>query len=69
MRVGEDGNLRVDLPSGLPPDSEIDVTVSVRPRLTFATQEEWEAHVDRIAGSIPDLERPEQLPVREIEPL
>ncbi len=68
-RVENDGKLRVELPSGLPPDSEVDVTVSVRARKTFADRAAWEAHVDRIAGSVPDLQRPDQSPIDEIEPL
>lgn len=68
-RVEADGNLKVELPSGLPPNSEVDVTVSVRPRRTFASREEWEAHVDRIAGSIPYLEAPQRSIGRNIEPL
>ena len=67
-RVAPEGRLRVDMPSGLPPNSEVDVTVSMRPHREF-DREEWEAHVDRIAGSIPDLEAPERWPDRDVEPL
>ena len=67
-KMGADGHLRVDVPLDLPPDSELRVTVLAGPRRAF-DREEWEAHVDRIAGSIPDLERPEQGELREIEPL
>jgi hypothetical protein len=67
--VDADGHVRVDLPVDLAPGRSVRVTVAEGPKVRFATREEWEAHVDRIAGSIPDLERPDQGTLREIEPL
>ncbi len=56
-RVSADGHLHLDLPIDLPPDSEVEVTVATSTYPVF-DRAEWEAHVDRIAGSIPDLEAP-----------
>ena len=47
----------------------MDGVLSAGPKRTFATREEWEVHARRVIGSIPDIERPEPWPMREIEPL
>lgn len=67
-RTEADGHLRLDLPLDLPADSEVTVTVATPPHPGF-DRAEWEAHVDRIAGSIPDLEEPKRHPPREVEAL
>lgn len=67
-RTDDDGHLRLDLPLDLPPNSAVHLLVTA-PKRTFANREEWEADAERIVGSIPDIERPEQWPIREIEPL
>ena len=67
--VEADGHLRVDVPVDLPPGRAVRVTVAEGPKRRFATREEWEAHARRVVGSIPDLERPDQGVLREIEPL
>jgi len=68
-QVESDGKIRLELAVPLDPGSDVEVSVSASPRLTFATKEAWQAHVDRIAGSIPDLERPPQGTLRPVEPL
>lgn len=68
-RVASDGRVHIDYPVSLPPDSEVRITIVSRPRIKFANEAEWQAHVDRIAGSIPDLEVPDQLDLRDVEPL
>lgn len=68
-KVARDGKVRLELPSSLPPDSEVDVTVSVRVRRRFADAAEWRAHVDKVAGSVPDIKRPEPWELTEVPPL
>ena len=70
-KVGSDGVLHLALPVGVEEaDKEVQVTVeSITPKKAM-TQEEWEAWVDAMAGSIPDptFERPPQLPLEERNP-
>jgi hypothetical protein len=65
-RTEADGHLRLDVPLDLPAESEVTVTVRVRPEFDRA---EWEAHLNRVVGSIPDIEAPERSLPREIDPL
>jgi hypothetical protein len=70
-RVGSDGVLRLDVPL-TPADAgrEVRVTVEPLPGRTM-TQEEWQAFINRTAGSIsdPEFRRWEQGEFEEREPL
>jgi hypothetical protein len=54
-RVGSDGVLHLALPVGMEEaDKEVQVTVELTTPKKEMTQEEWEAWVDSMAGSITD---------------
>jgi hypothetical protein len=69
VKVAADGKVHLELPSDLPPNSEVEATVTLRPRLRFSTDGDWRRFLDDLYGSIPDLQRPAQPPVDAIEPL
>ena len=70
-KVGSDGVLHLTLPVGVEEaDKEVQITVEPITPKKVMSQEEWEAWVDSMAGSItdPTFERPPQLPLEERDP-
>ena len=59
--VGQDGVLKLELPTGLS-ETELDVLVVIQP--IDAPQSEWELFIEETAGSLADdpIERPSQFP-------
>jgi hypothetical protein len=69
-KVGSDGVLHLTLPLGAEEaDKEVLITVDLATPKKVMTQEEWEAWVDSMAGSIPDptFERPPQCDCKELK--